>query len=265
MPAIIDVYAREVIDSRGNPTVEVEVTTESGAFGRALVPSGASTGEREALELRDGDPNRFMGKGVLKDDLKVNQIAVRDGGFDAASEMMVSRLLAVVATVMDAEYMMDALEAGSEEWLQKWDTRVDHMIFLRDDDGYHLYVLCGEEDLHFDYDEYLEYNRERKSFLCMLRLVNDIGLSEEYRKEFTEYIVTHTKGCESEAAFKALLKNHGDDREYYEMMINIGAINKDNLEAVLNDMGMRHAEMKAYLMEACGQSGGEDFFDDLLL
>ena len=53
MPGIIDVYAREVIDSRGNPTVEVEVVTESGAFGRAMVPSGASTGEREALELRE--------------------------------------------------------------------------------------------------------------------------------------------------------------------------------------------------------------------
>ena len=66
MPGIIDVYAREVIDSRGNPTVEVEVVTESGAFGRAMVPSGASTGEREALELRDGDKSRFMGKGVLK-------------------------------------------------------------------------------------------------------------------------------------------------------------------------------------------------------
>ena len=55
MPYIIDVYAREVLDSRGNPTVEVEVTTESGGFGRALVPSGASTGEYEAVELRDGE------------------------------------------------------------------------------------------------------------------------------------------------------------------------------------------------------------------
>ena len=53
MPIIVDVYAREVLDSRGNPTVEVEVTTESGAYGRAMVPSGASTGVREALELRD--------------------------------------------------------------------------------------------------------------------------------------------------------------------------------------------------------------------
>ena len=74
MPIIIDVYAREVIDSRGNPTIEVEVTTDSGAFGRALVPSGASTGEREALELRDGDKSRFGGKGVLKAVENVNDI-----------------------------------------------------------------------------------------------------------------------------------------------------------------------------------------------
>jgi len=74
MPIIIDVYAREVIDSRGNPTIEVEVTTDSGAFGRAMVPSGASTGEREALELRDGDKNRFGGKGVLTAVDNVNDI-----------------------------------------------------------------------------------------------------------------------------------------------------------------------------------------------
>ena len=65
MSRIMKVYGREVLDSRGNPTVEVEVTTECGAFGRAMVPSGASTGEREALELRDGDKSRYLGKGTL--------------------------------------------------------------------------------------------------------------------------------------------------------------------------------------------------------
>ena len=74
MPYIVDVYAREVMDSRGNPTIEVEVTTESGAFGRAIVPSGASTGEREALELRDEDKTRFLGKGVLKAVDNVNDV-----------------------------------------------------------------------------------------------------------------------------------------------------------------------------------------------
>ncbi len=74
MPIINEVYAREVIDSRGNPTVEVEVYTESGGFGRAIVPSGASTGEHEAVELRDGEKNRFLGKGVLKAVSNVNDI-----------------------------------------------------------------------------------------------------------------------------------------------------------------------------------------------
>src|ERR1041384_463054 len=63
MSAITGVYAREILDSRGNPTIEVEVQLESGAWGRAAVPSGASTGKREAVELRDGDDQRYNGKG----------------------------------------------------------------------------------------------------------------------------------------------------------------------------------------------------------
>ena len=74
MSVIVDVHAREVLDSRGNPTIEVEVETVSGAFGRAIVPSGSSTGEREALELRDGDKNRFNGKGVMTAVNNVNEI-----------------------------------------------------------------------------------------------------------------------------------------------------------------------------------------------
>src|SRR5882672_9400296 len=72
MTRIAAVHAREIIDSRGNPTVEVEVTLASGAQGRAAVPSGASTGTREAVELRDGDKRRFQGKGVLKAVKNVN-------------------------------------------------------------------------------------------------------------------------------------------------------------------------------------------------
>lgn len=74
MSEIIDVHAREVLDSRGNPTVEVEVVTDSGVVGRAIVPSGASTGAHEALELRDGDKKRYLGKGVLKAVENVNDI-----------------------------------------------------------------------------------------------------------------------------------------------------------------------------------------------
>ncbi|NCB25887.1 MAG: phosphopyruvate hydratase [Bacteroidia bacterium] len=71
---IVSILGREVLDSRGNPTVEVDVVTESGAFGRAAVPSGASTGENEALELRDGDKGRYLGKGVLKAVANINDV-----------------------------------------------------------------------------------------------------------------------------------------------------------------------------------------------
>ena len=71
---IVEIHAREILDSRGNPTIEVEVRTVSGAFGRAAVPSGASTGENEALELRDGDKSRYLGKGVLNAVKNVNEV-----------------------------------------------------------------------------------------------------------------------------------------------------------------------------------------------
>src|SRR5438045_1699502 len=74
MSFIVDVSAREILDSRGNPTVEVDVVLESGAFGRAAIPSGASTGQFEAVELRDGNAKRYQGKGVLKAVDNVNDV-----------------------------------------------------------------------------------------------------------------------------------------------------------------------------------------------
>ncbi len=94
MSEIIDVYAREILDSRGNPTVEVEVALETGVLGRAAVPSGASTGEREALELRDGDKSRYLGKGVLKAVDHVNEvIATELIGWDASDQIGIDRRL----------------------------------------------------------------------------------------------------------------------------------------------------------------------------
>ncbi|HEX2768156.1 MAG TPA: phosphopyruvate hydratase, partial [Geobacteraceae bacterium] len=92
MSQITEVYAREILDSRGNPTLEVEVFLESGAMGRAAVPSGASTGEREALELRDGDNARYLGKGVLKAVANVNeQIADQVIGMEASDQIGIDR------------------------------------------------------------------------------------------------------------------------------------------------------------------------------
>ncbi|MGE8206589.1 phosphopyruvate hydratase [Heyndrickxia sp. NPDC080065] len=94
MSLITEVYAREVLDSRGNPTVEVEVYTQSGAFGRALVPSGASTGEYEAVELRDGDKDRYLGKGVLTAVQNVNEVIAEELiGYDVTEQVLIDKLL----------------------------------------------------------------------------------------------------------------------------------------------------------------------------
>ncbi len=94
MTDIIDVFAREIIDSRGNPTVEVEVTTSSGVVGRAAVPSGASTGKFEAVELRDGDKSRYLGKGVMTAVKNVNEIICQElEGIDVCEQKLIDEVL----------------------------------------------------------------------------------------------------------------------------------------------------------------------------
>ena len=94
MSTIVDIHAREILDSRGNPTVEVDVHLESGVMGRAAVPSGASTGAHEAMEKRDGDKSRYMGKGVLEAVAAVNgEIAEELVGFDAMEQVAIDRTM----------------------------------------------------------------------------------------------------------------------------------------------------------------------------
>ncbi len=111
MSEIIDIYAREILDSRGNPTVEVEVALETGVVARAAVPSGASTGEREALELRDGDKSRYLGKGVLKAVNHVNEvIAAELIGWEASDQIGIDKkLLALDGTDFKSKLGANAL------------------------------------------------------------------------------------------------------------------------------------------------------------
>jgi enolase len=111
MSYITDVYAREVLDSRGNPTVEVEVLLDDGSFGRAIVPSGASTGAFEAVELRDGDSDRYLGKGVRGAVENVNEtIAAEVIGLDATDQRMVDNaLLALDGTANKAKLGANAI------------------------------------------------------------------------------------------------------------------------------------------------------------
>ena len=115
MTHIIEVHGREIIDSRGNPTVEVEVELSGGAFGRAAVPSGASTGEHEAIELRDGDDDRYLGKGVSKAVENINvKIAEALVGMDATDQTSIDgTMLALDGTSNKSELGANAILGAS--------------------------------------------------------------------------------------------------------------------------------------------------------
>ena len=107
---IVEVRGREILDSRGNPTVEVDVTLDGGAFGRAGVPSGASTGEREALELRDGDKSRYLGKGVRKAVASINgEIASAIKGKEFTQRQLDEAMIALDGTAMKSRLGANAL------------------------------------------------------------------------------------------------------------------------------------------------------------
>nr|HQV33314.1 phosphopyruvate hydratase [Calditrichia bacterium] len=115
MTLIVGVLGREILDSRGNPTVEVDVMLESGAIGTAAVPSGASTGEHEAVELRDGDKDRYLGKGVLKAVQNVNEIIAEAlVGMDALEQVAVDKaLLAIDGTENKSKLGANAILGAS--------------------------------------------------------------------------------------------------------------------------------------------------------
>ncbi|MFN7812793.1 MAG: hypothetical protein ACK5SI_09060, partial [Planctomycetia bacterium] len=118
MPTIADIHARQIIDSRGNPTIEVDVTLADGAFGRAAVPSGASTGAHEAWEKRDGDKGVYLGKGVLEAVENVNtRIAEELEGCDALDQTTIDELM------LELDGTSNKKELGANATLPAWDTR----------------------------------------------------------------------------------------------------------------------------------------------
>ena len=207
-----------------------------------------------------GNEGCTFGKGVFDQDLSLQRLG------SAGSSETYRHLMARAVTDMKAEYMLDRTSGKESDWYRMWDSKLEDIMRLADDDGYHLYSLCGEEDLHLDYDEYLEYTRRHKSSLAMLRLLWDDHLDDAFREELTGYIRDHGPLCSSEAAWTHVIKEHGSDIEYYELMIRTGCIDRNNLEAALKSLGDRHAEAKAFLINSFNKedsTGG--FFDSLLL
>lgn len=189
-----------------------------------------------------------IGQGVFKECASLRQI----GNSDAAREREdVSRLLAATVGMLDAFYLFDPAAAGSEGWIVGFDARVAARMGLADNDGFSKMLLCGEEDCgsrDTDVDYYMEQRRREKVRLAMLRLFYDYGLKADFRGELEAYLAAHVKGCGSEETWRVILEEHGDEKPYYELLTRLGGVTEENFQGMMEDMGERHAEMKAYLM-----------------
>jgi len=201
-----------------------------------------------------------LGQSLFKNDFALREIIVRGSNHETDT----AALLAAAPIQMDADYLIDIPHAGDSDWYRMWDQKLSDILGRRDDEGYHLYVLCGEEDLHFDYDQYVEYIREKKSGLCILRLLNDSFLSDAGKNHYIDFLEKHIEVEGLFPVFNYLLKSHGDDEEYFRVLIDNGIIKKSNRELLLNMMGDRHLQTKTYLINAFDE-GDSDFFGDLML
>lgn len=178
-------------------------------------------------------------------------------------------LLAAAVHKLDAPYLLDPMKAGRESWIQKWDTRLMEMMKTPDEDGYSRTILCGEEDIGSmdnNLDFFLHQKRMSKVRLALLRLLYDQSLASEIRRFLTDYLKSHAKGCPFEETWQVVKEEHGTEKEYYDLLLDIGALTMDNFDAVLCDMGTELAEMKAYLLREKEERFGDGgFFGSLSL
>lgn len=196
-------------------------------------------------------------KGVFEADDNLKLISVgKDCLEDAGS------LLALCPNVMKAEYLLNSNEGFLGTWFNKWDMKLKDILERADDEGYHLYVLCGEEDLHYDYDKYVEYVREKKAGLSINRLLYREALASDLEHQLIDYLL------DNESAIDYLINQHGDEIKYYELLISCGCICANNIEHVLYKLGDRHAKMKAYVIKRVSEmteDRKDDFYDSLLI
>lgn len=188
-----------------------------------------------------------VGQGMFKACTLLQQIRDCRGG---EKEEDVS-LLAATVGMLDAAYLFDPESAGTENWIAGFDARVATQMALADNEGFSKMLLCGEEDCgsrDTDVGYYMEQKRRGKVRLAMLRLFHDYGLEDGLREELAGYLLAHVKGCETEETWRVILEEHGDERQYYELLTELGGVNGENFQAMMEDMGERHAEMKAFLM-----------------
>lgn len=214
---------------------EAELPRRAISFGKAVFL------ECEALEfLWIRESKAFPGS-----DLKYARTHIES----RSDAKMTAALLAAAMKMGEGYYLLDACEAGSREWLAKWDAAVAAIIHAPDGDGFSRQVLCGEEDYgSTDFGAYVSNRRKAKVRLMLLRLLHPFGLAENAREELQNYLASHTKGCDSEEAWEVVLREHGEDREYYGLFAELGCVTGDNLDGILRDIGEERPEMKAYFI-----------------
>lgn len=202
-----------------------------------------------------------FGKGIFRECKKLYRIYWKD-----LEDEKMAGLLSMVPVMLDAEYLLAPLEAGEEEWLEKLDARLVTLLESADEEGYLKQVLCGEEDLMASLEVYLADRRREKASLCFVRLCNDTGLKDSLKQYLQKYLRENTKGCEYEAAWEVVLKEHPQDIGYYRIFADAGCITENNFQKLLFDMGENYPEMKAWLLRYKEENmAGEDFFAGLLL
>lgn len=203
----------------------------------------------------------WFGRGVFDNCHRIENIMM---GYDKCDDL--SALMAAVIDKMPAEYLLRDEDIGNENWFTKWDQCLSTYLNEPDIDGYTDLVLCGEEDIFYNEPDFAMNKRRKKSSLCMLRLLYNASISEDNRQKYTDYILSHNKGCETDEAWKEILTNHGEDTAYYKLLFDIGGITKENIDAMLEDMGEYHAEAKAYMLSLKQEHfTSEDFFDEFEL
>lgn len=184
-----------------------------------------------------------FGTGVFTDCPNLSYIGI---GVSETDDMAV--LLAAAIHQMPSEDLLNDPEPGGEHWYRKWDLRLQSFMNEDDEEGYTSIVLCGEEDIIKSVPEYKAAKRRRKAALCMLRLMHDRLLLPENRKVYTDYLLNHTKGCDTEDAWEEIVLEYGENMEYYQLMADIGGIHADNVDAMIQDLDALHAEAKAFLI-----------------
>lgn len=222
-------------------------------------------------------PRRKMsvGTGVFLGDSRLEKVSLRLRKKEDRAELQqwlgasvkyqedVAVLLATVNTMEDAAYLLDFKEAGNEEWIQKWDARMLKILAEPDEKGYTQMILCGEEDINCNLENFVRDKRKKKVRYCLLRLLHSSGLADGTKQILEEYLTSHVVGSPSMEAWLVLKEEMGHKKEYYELYVELGCLNKENYDATLADLGDKQPEMKAYFIRWNDENkeSGEDAFD----